>query len=75
MPVHYPLAVIADVATDVCSSRARLRFVSSTRIVVMCRMIAMAFGTRRLLFPSTRTAPKFGPATVGNVAGPPLALC
>jgi hypothetical protein len=31
--------VITDVATDVCSSRARLRFASSTRIVVMCRMI------------------------------------
>ena len=37
--VIYPLAVITDVATDVCSSRARLRFASSTRIVVMCRMI------------------------------------
>ena len=37
--VAYPLAVITDVATDVCSSRARLRFASSTRIVVMCRMI------------------------------------
>src|ERR1700739_2567465 len=31
--------VITDVATDVCSSSARLRFASSTRIVVMCRMI------------------------------------
>ena len=40
----YRLAVIADVATDVCSSRARLRFASSTRIVVMCRMIEK--GTR-----------------------------
>jgi hypothetical protein len=39
--VAYPLAVIADVATDVCKSRARLRFASSTRIVVMCRMIEM----------------------------------
>ena len=37
MPVIYPLAVIADVATEACSSRARLRFASSTRIVVMCR--------------------------------------
>jgi putative transposase len=35
------VAVIADVATDACSSRARLRFASSTRIVVMCRMIEM----------------------------------
>ena len=39
LTVTYPLAVITDVATDVCSSRARLRFASSTRIVVMCRMI------------------------------------
>ena len=37
--VAYPLAGIANVATDVCSSRARLRFARSTRIVVMCRMI------------------------------------
>jgi hypothetical protein len=37
--VIYPLAVIADVATDVWSSRARLRFANSTRIVVMCKMI------------------------------------
>ena len=37
--VIYPLVLIADVATDVCSPRARLRFASSTRIVVMCRMI------------------------------------
>jgi hypothetical protein len=37
--VAYPLAGIANVATDVPSSRARLRFASSTRIVVMCRMI------------------------------------
>jgi hypothetical protein len=37
--VIYPLVLIADVATDICSSRARLRFASSTRIVVMCRMI------------------------------------
>ena len=44
MPVHYTLAVIADVAMDVCSSRARLRFASSTRIVVTCRMIEK--GTR-----------------------------
>ena len=44
MSSSYPLAVIADVATDVCSSRARLRFASSTRIVVMCRMIEK--GTR-----------------------------
>jgi hypothetical protein len=36
--VIYPLVLIADLATDVCS-RARLRFASSTRIVVMCRMI------------------------------------
>ena len=42
--VAYPLAVIADVAMDVCSSRARLRFASSTRIVVMCRVIEK--GTR-----------------------------
>ena len=34
----------ADVASDACLSRARLRFASSTRIVVMCRMIEM--GTR-----------------------------
>ena len=40
----YPLAVIADAAIDVCSSRARLRLASSTRIVVMCRMIEK--GTR-----------------------------
>jgi len=44
MPVHYPLAVIADAATDVCSSRAHLRFASSARIMVMCRMIEK--GTR-----------------------------
>ena len=42
--VAYPLAVIADAAIDVCSSRARLRLASSTRIVVMCRMIEK--GTR-----------------------------
>jgi len=41
---HYPLAVIADAATDVCSSRAHLRFASSARIMVMCRMIEK--GTR-----------------------------
>jgi hypothetical protein len=35
------VAVVADVVTDACSSRARLRFASSTRIVVMCRMIEM----------------------------------
>jgi hypothetical protein len=34
----------ADVATDACSSRARLPFASSTRIVVMCKMIEK--GTR-----------------------------
>ena|SRR5947209_1613192 len=39
LTVTYPLAVIADVATGVCSSRARLRCASSTRIVVMCKMI------------------------------------
>jgi len=44
MMVIYPLAVIADVATELCSSRAALRFASSTRIVVMCRMIEK--GTR-----------------------------
>jgi hypothetical protein len=35
----YPLAVTADVATDICSSRASLRFASTTRIVVVCGII------------------------------------
>ena len=42
--VIYPPSVIAAVATDVGPSRARLWFASSTRIVVMCRMIEK--GTR-----------------------------
>jgi hypothetical protein len=44
LTVIYPLAIVADLATDLCSARARLRIASSTRIVVMCKMIEK--GTR-----------------------------